>query len=114
MLYLLAFMYLGLICSIGGWISSYAVLQEVNTKEEAVIYPSLFWGSMAFSRVFLAFIPGSSNQKMKICLGSSLATVIISLAIKTFGYIRQALIFQTLILGAAVSTVYPMMFSISK
>lgn len=50
----------------GAWVSSYSVLNKFSTKEHANFYSSLYWISITFFRLTLAFVPGPSSKKIEI------------------------------------------------
>ena len=74
-------LYMGLLCTIGGWSSSYAILKGIDSKQDAVIYPTMFFASLTVSRLFLAFVPGSCRTKMIYTLSIIAIVSIISLGL---------------------------------
>lgn len=53
-------MYVGLECTYGGWISSFAVMRGVTDQQGATLFPALFWVMITIFRFMLAFLPGKS------------------------------------------------------
>ena len=58
------FLYIGMECTYGGWISSYAVLVGASGIEEATLFPSVFWIMITIFRFVLACLPGTTSKKM--------------------------------------------------
>ncbi len=114
MLCLLILFYIGIICSIGGWSSSYAVLKNVDTKQSAVIYPAFFWGLITFGRFIIAYIPGTVNTKLKVSIQATLVIQIVSLLLKELGFVKGSLYFKIICIGITISALFPMIFAISK
>jgi fucose permease len=114
LLCLICFLYIGIICSIGGWASSYAVMEGIQTKEGAVIYPTLFWGFLSTARFFGVCLPGTGSSKLKVCIYASFVIQIVSFIIKIFGFTNESLYFQSIFLGITISPLYPIIYSISK
>ena len=47
----------------GGWISSYAVIQGIQNKEDATLYGSLFWIVITMFRFIFLLLPGKPSSK---------------------------------------------------
>lgn len=107
------FLYVGLESAYGGWISSYAVLTGIYSKEQATIFPSIYWVSITALRLGMAFIKMGSADKLKCLLNINITTSIISvILVKAFGMISLACYFSSVLLGIAYSSMYPLILTL--
>jgi fucose permease len=105
---MMMFFYLGLECTYGGWISSFAVLTQVANRQQATIYPSLFWVLMTIFRIGLAFLPGSGHKKLRIQIEANIGSGIISLVLIYMGHTQLACYLSAVMFGFSMSTIYPL------
>lgn len=108
------FLYIGMECTYGGWISSYAVLVGASGMEEATIFPSIFWIMITIFRFILAFLPGTTSTKMKFQLYGNMASAIVSLLLVKSGLFWLACSFSAVTFGIAMSSIYTLILSIPK
>ena len=104
----LMFFYLGLEITFGGWISSFATLSKVTDNEGATVFPSVFWVSMTFFRIFLAFVPGTSNNKLKILILANIISGILCILVINAGYVELTCYMSGLLFGFSMSLIYPL------
>jgi FHS family Na+ dependent glucose MFS transporter 1 len=114
LLCLMMFLYIGLECTYGGWISSYAVLAGVSDKSSATIYPTVFWIFITIFRFGLAFVPGTSSTKMRLLLEGNVASGIISIILIYMGYVKFTCYLSGIMFGISMSSLYPLVFSINN
>ena len=88
MLCLSLFLDIGMEITFAGWISSFSLLQGVSSKEEATIYPAIFWGVMTIFRFLLAFLPGRSSQKLRRLIEATMLVAGLSLVLIGFGLVE--------------------------
>ena len=91
----------------GAWISSYVVMQGITDKEGATAYSAVFWISMTIFRFAATFLPGTITQKIKYCITATIVIVLISSLLAFGGYIFEAAIMSSYILGIALAAQYP-------
>ena len=106
------FFYLGLEITFGGWISSFATLSKVTDNEGATVFPSVFWIFMTLFRVLLAFVPGTSNNKLKILIMSNVISGILSLIIIYAGHTELACYISSALFGFSMSSIYPLILTV--
>ena len=81
------FFCLGMEITFAGWISSFATLSKVTDAKGATVFPSIYWVSMTFFRIFLAFLPGSSSKKLKNLIIINMSFGVLCLAVIYAGYV---------------------------
>lgn len=58
------FLIVGQESTYGGWVSSYAVMNEYSTKESATKYSSIYWIACTVFRFAFPFVKGSGTVKL--------------------------------------------------
>lgn len=107
---LLLFFYIGIECSYGGWISSFAVLNGVTDSQGATIFPTIFWVATTILRFCAAFVKTTTSLKLKYLIGGGIWSGIISIALISLGYVSFACYLSAILFGASMSVLYPLVF----
>ena len=102
------FLYEGLECTYGGWISSFAVLTGVTDNHGATIFPIIFWVLMTIFRISLAFLPGKSSKKLKILIMSNILSGVITLLFIKADHAKFACYLSGAMFGFSMSSLYPL------
>lgn len=108
---LFIFLYVGMECTYGGWIPSYAVLTGVTDPQGATKFPSLFWVLLTMFRFLLAYAPGSSSKKLRLLIQGNFYTGIISLFLIFAGFNTLACYISGVLFGLSMSSIYPLVFT---
>jgi len=108
----LMFLYLGLECTYGGWISSYSVLVGVTDNKGATVFPIVFWVLMTFFRILLAYAPGKSSKKLQILILANIVSGIVSLLIIYAGHVKLACYLSGALFGLSMSSIYPLIMTL--
>ena len=111
---LMLFLYIGMEDDYAGWISSYATLSGVSSKEQATIFPMLFWGLMTASRFGCSAIPGSNYQKLTLALKATAVSAIFTIVLIHDGWGLIACYFSAVLMGITMATLYPLIFSMAS
>lgn len=107
-------MYVGAVATEESWSSSFAVIAGFSDKEEAALFPALFLLTLTACRFTVSMIKIKSSQKLAISICGVLACEVISVAIVKLGFVKEALIFNSISMGVFMSAVYALVFSISS
>lgn len=110
---LMVFFYIGTIIGLVMWISSYAVLTGLYTKESAAIFPFIINTVLAFLRIF-SIIPFGVDTKLKYSLIGQIIISLISLALASSNHIAVALYFLSCLIGPFVASIYGSIFVLSS
>ena len=105
------FLYLGLECTVGGWVSSYAVLMGVTDNKGATVFAGLFWTLKTTFMLVLTFAPGNASQKLKILIVAMGSSGIIALLMVYSGFPLMACYIGSILYGASSSSMYPLIMS---
>ena len=108
------FLYVGMECTFGGWISSYAVLVGASGIEEATIFPWIFWLMITAFRFGLACLPGTTSKKMQYLLYATISTAIASLLMVKAGLFWLACSFSSVAFGVSMGSIYILIISITS
>ena len=100
----------------GGWVSSYAVINHIQNKEDATFYGSLFWVTVTLFRFIFLVLPGKPSKKSLVMYiisvfvaGSSL------LFLHVFPQQASAwVIYSSVGFGIAFSILFPLLLSTPK
>ena len=106
------FLYLGLECTYGGWISSYSVLMGVTDNQGATVFPIVFWVLMTIFRIALAYAPGKSSKKLQILIIANILSGIFSLMIIYAGHVKLACYLSGAMFGLSMSSIYPLIMTL--
>lgn len=105
------FIYIGQEVTYGGWISSYAVLEHVATKEGATVYSSLFWTFMTLFRFILAFIMVKPSKKLKALIYLQLiTTAVVIVMVEYLAMTEIAIYFASIMYGVSFSAMFGLFF----
>jgi fucose permease len=102
------FLYEGLECTYGGWISSFAVLTGVTDNNGATVFPIIFWVLMTMFRIGLAFLPGKSSKKLQILIMSNILSGVITMLIIYSNHAKFACYLSGAMFGFSMSSLYPL------
>ena len=111
LLQVMLFVYVGAGITFGGWISSYAVMAGVATKEEATLYSSIFWSLLTVSRFVFACLPFNSSLKLHFLVRACLAFGFGSLVLMWLDWRTAACLFSSVGYGVGLSSVFPLAIS---
>lgn len=106
------FLYLGLECTFGGWISSYSVLTGVTDHRGATVFPVIFWIVMTIFRILFAFVPGKSSIKLQILIIANIVSGIISLFFIYADHVQFACYLSGVLFGSCMSSIYPLIMTL--
>ena len=67
---------------------------------------------MTVFRILLAFVPGTSSQKLKILILGNAFSGIIALLIIYAGHIEFACYLSSMLFGASMSSIYPLILTL--
>lgn len=86
MLGVLFFLYYGEEIGFSGWISSYAVMLDIDNKEGATRYPFLFWISITLTRFLLAGLPGTVTHKFTYLIKGQIVCFVVIVRMAGMAY----------------------------
>ena len=107
------FLYFGEETGFAGWISSYVVMLNLDTKTGATSYPALFWISITIFRIVLAGIPGKVSDKLIFITKVQIITYAISIIMTMLSFTLFAVYWNAVLIGLAYSSVYALIFTLS-
>jgi len=106
------FAYIGIETAFGGWISPYAVLQNVSLKNEATIFITYFYATMTIFRFIFCILSSASVEKLNFLLKGLLISSIVIVVMVQFNLIYLVCILSSLLFGACTSSMYAVMLSL--
>ena len=107
---ILAFIYIGVEISFGGWIFTYFTTSNLGPQATAYTLTSIFWLSITIGR--LISVPASSRIKEQILVSIYLLGAIISVAIiRFFPNIPIAIWVGTIGIGLSIAAIFPTTFA---
>ena len=112
LLVFILFLYIGMEYDYQGWISSYATISHVSSKEHATVFPMIFWVVMTLSRFGYSMLPGSSSQKMSQALIATVVCGVISLLFINMDWVLFTCYLSAVMFGLSMANMYPLTFSI--
>ncbi len=112
MLCVIFWTYIGIELGFGNWISSYAVLENVASKEEALKYNSIFWIAMTVFRIISSYLPFKSMKKILLHEYSLMVFVTLSVFFVFFNQLDIACMVSSITYGMCFSAMYPLLLSI--
>ena len=100
----------------GGWVSSYAVINGINSKESATLYGTIFWISITMFRFIFLFLPGKPSQKSAWMYAGSIFMAVSSLVVLHAYPLHGSagLIYSSVGFGIFFSIVFPLLLSTPK
>ena len=107
------FLYFGEETGFAGWISSYAVMMNLDTNIGATRYPAIFWISMTILRLVSAVLPGKVSEKLIFLTKLQILTYVISIILTMLGFTLFAVYWNSILVGAAYSTMYALIYTLS-
>ena len=107
------FIYLGAEIGFTGWISSYVVMLDLDTKEGATRFPALFWVFITIFRFAFAGVPGKTSSKLIILTLFKICVYLLSIILTMIGFKLFAVYWNSILLGIAYSSMYTFMYTIS-
>ena len=104
--------YFGEETGFSGWISSYVVMLNLDTKEGATKFPSIFWVFLTIFRFALAGMPGKVSYKLILLTKIQIVSYIISIILTMLGYSLFAVYWNSILAGIAYSSMYALMYTL--
>ena len=95
-----------------GWISSYAVILNIDDKEGATRYPLIFWISITVARFLLAGMQGKVSQKFVLLIRCQILFLVISLLFVWLGLVGFAVYWNSLLIGLCFSSMYAFLYTL--
>ena len=75
------FLYIGMEYDYAGWISSYATISGFSTKEQATVFPMIFWVVMTGARFGCSMVRGPSSRKLGTTIKATAIFGVLSLGL---------------------------------
>ena len=75
------------------------------------MYVTVFWVAMTALRFGMAFIPGTSSRKMRVCLEMIVVTALAVLFLIWLGFIKFACYLACVLFGVFMAPLYALVFS---
>lgn len=115
----LCFMFMLLIgeeSAFGGWVSSYAVINGIQNKEDATFYGSLFWIVITAFRFIFLLLPGTPSKKSSWmylgCVFVAISSLVFLHMYPQYG--NFWIIYSSFGFGMFMSIVFPLLLSTPK
>ena len=109
----LFFLYVGVEASFGGWIYTYATINNISGETGASYMNSLYWGALMAGR--LITIPLSRKLKPSIILMGNYILMVLFLLMILIWPVNPVMVWIASIgLGLAVSSVFPMLLALAE
>lgn len=96
------------------WISSYAVLHDLSTKERANLYGSIFWISVTGFRFLFSNVKGSPTTKIKYLGGISIVSTFVCHFFIFNIHGELGLVLMSLLYGLSTSVLFPLLMTIPE
>lgn len=112
MLGVLFFLYYGEEIGFSGWISSYAVMLDIDNKEGATRYPFLFWISITLTRFLLAGFPGTVTHKFTCLIKGQIVCFGLSLLFVWLEWLTFSVYWNSLLSGLCFSSMYAFLYTL--
>lgn len=96
----------------GGWISSYATLSKIASKQVAAMFSTIFWMSYTLARLLSGFIDVKVSTKLKRLTELGLLASIICAVLSFLNEKPLATILCAVLQGISVSGIFPLTLSI--
>ena len=106
------FVYIGMEYDYAGWISSYATMADIASKQQATIYPLLFWGVLTLSRFAWSMVAAPTTWKMARALQATGVVVAVSIGLIAVGQAPLACYFSAVGFGVSMANLYPLVLSV--
>ena len=106
------FIYFGEETGFAGWISSYAVMENLDTEKGASKFPAIFWISITLFRFVFAGLPGKTTLKLKILISLQIFCYASTLLLVNIDYQYFALYWSSFLVGLAYSSLYALFYTI--
>ena len=98
----------------GGWVSSYAVIEQYSSKENATFYGTIYWISGTFFRFVFPFISGKTSSKLKFLTLLAFLSTFLDLFIIHFISPSFGMILSSVLYGMSNSVLFALCFTISQ
>ena len=106
------FIYLGEETGFAGWISSYAVMEGLDTKEGASKYPAIFWIIKTVTVFIFAGLPGKITTKLLNLIKMQTVFFFTSIIITILGFPLVGVYWNCFFIGIAYSSMYALIYSL--
>ena len=110
---IMIFIYFGEETGLSGWISSYAVMLDLDTKEGATKFPSIFWIFLTIFRFLFAGLSGKVSEKLILLTKIQIIAYFISIVLTKLDYSLFAVYWNSVFAGIAYSSMYVLIYSLS-
>ena len=100
----------------GGWVSSYAVINGIQSKEDATFYGSIFWITITLFRFVFLILPGKpSTRSLAMYIGSIFIAVTSILFLHVWPQLgNEWILYSSIGFGIFFSIVFPLLLSTPK
>lgn len=112
MLMFIFFIYFGEETGFAGWISSYVVLENLDTEKGASKFPAIFWISITLFRFLFAGLPGKITYKLKVLISLQTFCYVVTILLVNMDYKYFAAYWSSFLVGLAYSSLYALFYTI--
>ena len=109
----LVFLSFGDVVSFTGWISSYVVILDLDTKEGATRFPVLFGIFVTIFRFLLSGLSGKISSKLFLLSKLKIAVFVMTIIITAVGFPLLAVYWNSILMGATYSSIYLLIYTLS-
>ena len=108
LLCLFIFVYVGLECAYGSWIFTAAVIGPLGfTKDRATVIQSLYWGTLAFSRLLSVLLAFCNVRSSVMLAGNLFGSILAGVIMATFPNNEIAIWIASGLLGVCFASIFP-------
>ena len=104
----------GIETAIQSWTPTYAIMNGISTKTQAVRFPSIFWATSTLFRFIFGSLRISGAFKVPMLVTSRLASGVVSTFLSIGGMPMAAAYFCSLFYGFSMSQLFPLMLAVSS
>ena len=106
------FVYFGEETGFAGWISSYVVMEGLDTEKGASRYPAIFWISITLFRFLFAGMPGKISTKLKTLILIQIFAFAFTILMINMGFQLFAMYWSSVVVGFAYSSMYALFYTL--